>query len=270
MGSPDVLRIVTVGFTAAWHTNLRDALERYVRDAGFDNIEVSSIASVEDLSDTLERVRDGYFDLALCSLEPRAGAMSRTMGESTEPVVMESLRALHDVYPKLRLIVSSRDAFHAIYAFELDAWFLPLTGTYEDLRRVVAVPLAEAESDKYAMMCVRSAGGVDNVSVDNIQFVESSKRGPIIHLPNARTILARGTLQTLFERLSEAGFSNDSDSHAPFVKAGSSFIVNLNNVRASGKGALIFADGETIIVPVRKRKDVREALAAFHTKRDDG
>lgn len=266
MGTPSVLRIVTVGFTAAWHTNLRDALERYVRDAGFDNIEVSSISSVEDLFDALGRMRDSYYDLALCSLEPRAGAMSRTSGESVEPAVMPALRALHETYPQLRLIVSSRDAFHAIYAFELDAHFLPLTGTYEDLRRVVAEPLANAEKDKGAMMSVRSAGGVDSVSVDSIQFVESSKRGPIIHLPNARTILARGTLQTLFERLAEAGFSNDRDSRAPFVKAGSSFIVNLSNVRASGKGALIFADGETIIVPVRKRKDVREALALFHTR----
>ena len=102
--------------------------------------------------------------------------------------------------------------------------------------------------------------------------------------------MARGTLQTLYENIvsaerdaeAKAQDAKAEDAEAEggaasegaavgatrpaarrFIKAGSSFIVNLDNVRSAGEGSLIFADGETIVVPIRKRKAVKDALDSF-------
>ena len=72
-----------------------------------------------------------------------------------------------------------------------------------------------------------------------------------------RTITVRGTLSALYERLVEA----DPEW---FMKVGGSFIVNLDNVRSAGNGSLIFCDGEAVIVPVRMRKPLKDALTALN------
>ena len=47
------------------------------------------------------------------------------------------------------------------------------------------------------------------------------------------------------------------------VKAGSSVIVNLDNVQSAGKNSLVFPDGSIIIIPIRARKPLQEALEAY-------
>ena len=107
------------------------------------------------------------------------------------------------------------------------------------------------------VMGLRFDIGVGNVVLDEVVFAESTKKGSVIHLANGGTRLVRSTLQALFDKLAGRG---------PFEKAGSSFIVNLDNIRSTGDGAVIFSNGESIVVPVRVRKPLADTLRVHNER----
>lgn len=259
-----MMRFATVDSNPADRAGLRDALRRCAIEAHHSSVGVSAFGSVDELSSALEQLRTGYFDVAvICADKPRPALNDAA---SRRPLLLK-LEALHDAHPEIIIVLASRDTTAALDAYNLGAYFLLLSGGYEGIQPALAEALAHIGWSERACLAVRSASRVDNVAIEDIQFVESSKRGPVIHLPGGRTVTTRGTLKGLYDQMAER---EDCLSEAePLLMAGSSFIVNLDNVIASGKGALVFADGETIIVPVRKRKDIEDALDAYQTGKAD-
>ena len=257
------MRFATVDPSPADRGGLRDALRRCAADAHYRSVGVTVFASIDKLAQALECLRPGYFDVAvICVDKPRPALNDAT---SRKPI-LQQIAALHRAHPDIALVLASRDTTATMDAYDLGIYFLLLSGGFEGMRATLAEPLAHLGWSDRACLAVRSASRVDNIAIEDIQFVESSKRGPIIHLPGKRTVVVRGTLKGLYERLAER---NDLPETEPLIMAGSSFIVNLDNVLASGKGALVFADGETIIIPVRKRKDIEDALEAYQTGKTD-
>ena len=251
-----MIRIAVCDHDAIQRRRVRDAVERYARETGINNVYVVQFASVEGAVRVAGRMRPGYFDVAFCNIDP-------TVLEQPDAVsaAIEQARKLREEQPDVRLVIVSNDKSQAIHAYNHDVGFLLMSGTYDDFTRAAADPLAAAARKHSAVMAVKTGRGVQNVVLADVQFVESSKRGPIIHLPAGKTAPVRGTLQTLFDNLSSSEALGPADNR--FVKAGNSFIVNLDNVRSAGEGSLVFADGETIIVPVRRRKDVLDALDSY-------
>ena len=267
-----MMRIVVIDNNAAERDRLCDAVTRCAEEAHHAHVNVIAVATLAECAAMLSRLPMDFFDALLCCVDVAGGIVARPartdLRDGQTP--LEQLTDLSKRYRNLKLVLASRDPAFAREAYRLSANFLLLPGTYENLSQALSEVLSDMGWRRNACLAVRSAGRIDNVAFSDIQFIESSKRGPIIHLPSRQHIVARGTLRSLYERLSEAqkafsrngqGGSTEQQEQLPFVMAGSSFIVNLDNVLASGKGALIFADGETIIVPVRKRKDIEEALA---------
>jgi len=250
-----MLRVALVDNDAAERKRLRDALLACFAQAHLANTDVVSYATVGELAAAYARLRHDFFDLAFCSLAGRG------FGSKGRPAEIGLLQALHEAHPHLHLALASQSATDAQEAFNLGAAFLLLPGNAGDLARALHAQTQAFQSRRQTLLAVRTASTVDSVPLDDVQFVESTKRGPMIHLSERRTIVARGTLRALFDQLP----ISESGSVPRFVMAGSSFIVNLDNVRAAGKGALVFADGEAIIVPVRKRKDLETALQAWRT-----
>lgn len=253
---------------------MRDSIERYARENGINNVEVTLFLSAEDLVDAFGRMRPGFFDLLFCDI---GGASDDAPSEGERAI--DLVRKLREDNPDLRLVLLSESKSDAIFSYDLEAGFLVMSDSYDDFVRVASGPLSAISRERSAVTIVKSTTGVENVVLADIQFVESSKRGPIIHLPHGKTVPMRGTLQMLFESLAGAESSDDgAEAGTPagtpagaalgrrFVKAGSSFIVNLDNVRAAGEGSLIFADGEAVIVPVRKRKALLDALRSYRMR----
>lgn len=251
-------RFAIVGQRTKERTLLAETLRRTAESLGLDNIELLQLPDDQALADLMDRMRPDHLDLVLWRIEAR----------DEDAFVVERWSALSALSPRTRLVLASGEATRAHLAFRLAASFVLLPCSIDALRVTLEAPLEEVRSSKeLPRLAVRSTAGVTCVPLEDIQFVESSKRGPIVHLPSSRTVITRGTLQTLYEQLSLADANPfGDDARRRFAMAGSSFIVNLDNVRASGKGALIFADGETVIVPVRKRRELNEALEAFRSR----
>lgn len=257
-----MIRVAVCDRDAAERIRLRNAVERYASERGINNIEVTQFPNTDRLEKTVARMRLGFYDLFFC----RIGA----------PSALEAVKRLRGEYPDMRMVLVSDDKGDAIHAYNNDAGFLLLAGSYDDFKRVVSEPIGEVARARSSVASVKTGDGIEKVILADVQFVESSKRGPIIHLPFGKTVSVRGTLQTLFESLSASesefeekqtgAYKGEFAGGRRFIKAGSSFIVNLDNVRSAGEGSLIFADGEAIIVPVRKRKAVLDALASFRQR----
>ena len=264
-----MMRIALINSAAKEREMLAKAIAHCATDLRHPSVDIACFDDVAAFHDTLVARNPHYFGIVLCCIDRLKGlsapAHNGIVTTSVEP--LEFLARLRRRIPTLHLVVASHDSAPAIEAYRLHAAFLYLPGTYDDLKNALRTPLTSTGWDSIPCLSVRTSGQVSNVALPDIQFVESSKRGPVIHLPGGRLVTTRGTLKGLFESL-ETSLERYQEALGeqlknPFAMAGSSFVVNLDNVVASGQGVLVFADGETIIVPVRKRKDIEQALLEF-------
>jgi len=229
---------------------MRSAIESYATSKGLFNVGVVSVYSSEDLFKLIDRVRPDFIDIILCRLE----GSDDSMREKTR----KTLSMLAEQCPKTHFIVASSDTDNAICAFDAGAKFIPVPYGNDEFHNSIGTVLDKVAMTHKRPFSVKSTKGIVNMNLNDITFVETNKKGPIIHLPDSRTVETRGTLQALFERLSAI------DDR--FVRAGGSFIVNLDNVRTAGESSVIFGDGEAIILPIRARKPMQDAFAAYRLR----
>lgn len=235
-------RIFICDSDAAVQARLRAAIERYAQEQQIANTFIAKTPSPKAMLERVTRAREGVFSMVICRIQ-QEGAF-------------DAVKVLRLSNPSVSIVLVSDRKEDAVRAFEVRANLLLISDDYAAFERAVGEPLSDIAASQTATFALKTSRELRNIPLDDILFAESAKKGPIVHLPNGETIAARGTLQALFNRLVEA----DSER---FVKAGSSFIVNLNNVLSFGKGALIFADGEAIIVPVRVRTPLKESLISY-------
>ena len=89
---------------------------------------------------------------------------------------------------------------------------------------------------------------------DDMMSAETSDHDQVIHLQNKATVSTCSSSQALFNRLSQ---------DRRFFKAGSSYILNLDNVRSIQGRDVTFVNGEAITVPARSRKELEDAFFDF-------
>ena len=246
-----MIRIIICDSNRAEGLSLRDAIDAYASNHGIFNIEVLILNSREEFAELLNRLRPDFFHIAICHIDDRCANMSLDQIGST-------LGETRSLTPNTHFIMMSSDPSHAICAFKANADFMLLPSSSADFVRLIGGALRQAVNGQRTLFSVKQAKGVACMNVNDITFIETGKKGPIIHLPGGRTVITKGTLQSLFEKISAI-----SDN---FIRASGSFIVNLDNMRIIGKSSVIFGDGEAIILPVRARKPVRDAYVAYQTR----
>ncbi len=241
-----MIRILVCDPDSGERSQLRSAVDLLVSAMKIGNYGISYVTKLDDMVGLVKRMRTGFHDIIVC----------RATSGSAE--ALNALREVRDADGGASIVIASDTQDFAAEAFDLqvDGYCLFSEGR-DGFERAMKVPILKAASKHTDTIALRTDQGTGNFPIDAIMFVEASKRGSLVHLPEGKTVLARGTLQSLFEQLGE---------DERFIKAGSSFIVNLDNVRSLGEGSIIFPDGEAIIVPVRARKPVKDALIAYRLR----
>lgn len=242
-----MVRIVICTESKAGGLRLREAIETFAARRGIVNTSILVLKSREELAALLMRVRPNLFDMAICNMDGRCSEMSLTE-------ISEAAMKVRSLSPQTRFVFMSSNAEHALCAYNANGQFLLLPLEQDDFARVFGNALDEMKRAKRHMLAFKSGKTVVNLNLDDISFIEAGKKGPIIHLPDRTVLVTRTTLQAVFDRLVQADSS--------FMKAGGSFIVNLENMRTASDASAIFGDGSTIILPTRLRKPVAEALNA--------
>ena len=228
---------------------LRNAVERYADSMGVCNVEAALLESIDDLETAIAKLRKNYFDLVICNLD-----------WDDDSGVVDKLKVLHDACPSSEFATYSTSEDKAIFAYDIVSEFFLIPCSADTFERAIASKLRDVAERKKSLFGVKTAKGLHNVDLRGVTFIESSKKGPIIHGSNGQAIVTRGSLLALYERLGE--------SHPQFVKAGGSFIVNLDNIRTIGQSSVIFGDGETVILPVRARKTMKDSFDAYRLEAD--
>ena len=201
-----------------------------------------------DLADIARRVHPGFFDIIVACIS--------TVQEADE--VFEALATLRNCGFDASIVVGAPSPDLVKQALDVNASGFCQTGDGpEGLKRALAPAATRALERHSQTIGIRSSTGVCNVRTDDVLFAESSKKGSIVHMADGTTMLVRTTLQALFTRL---------EGTSAFIRTGSSFIVNLANVRLADNGAVIFSNGESIIIPVRARKPFKETLETYTRK----
>ena len=246
-----MIRIIICDSNRAEGLRLRDAIDTYASSCGIFNIETGVRNSREEFVESLSRFKPDFFHIAICHIDDRCAGMS--LDE-----IGCALKDVRSLSPNTHFIMMSSNPDHAICAYKADAEFMLLPLTSAEFVRVVGGALRQAVNNQRTPFAVKLPKGVANMNIKDITFIETSKKGPIVHLPGGETITTKGTLQSLFDKISTI-----SDT---FIRASGSFIVNLDNMRVAGKSSVIFGDGEAIILPVRARKPVRDAYLAYQSR----
>lgn len=241
-----MIRVLVSDQHSGDRSKLRTAVDALMTSRGITNYAVSFVAKLEELVALAKRTREGFYDIVVCRLSEDAA---------------QDLAALRDIRSSddsINIVVIADSPDYAVDAFGLhaDGYCLYKEGR-EGFERAMKVPIRKAAARHADTIGIRSDVGIGNLTIDEIQFVEASKKGPLVHLATGRTVLARGTLQSLYELLSH---------DERFVKVGGSFVVNLDNIRSLGESSVVFPDSDPIIVPVRARKPLRDALTAYRLR----
>ena len=246
-----MLRVVICAGKRAEGYRLRDLIDSYAASKGIANIEVLVLNSREEFGALLAKLRPNFFNLAICRMDGRCSDMTRAE-------ISEATAGMHALAPQTQFVFMSSDEENALCAYSAGGQFIQLPLQQEDFERVVGKSLLDTQRAQRHMFAVKSGKTVVNLNLDEVTFVEAGKKGPIIHLPGNTVLVSRTTLQALHSLLYEAS--------PAFMKVGGSFIVNLENMRSTSDSSAVFCDGETIILPIRLRKSVSEALLDYRLR----
>ena len=241
-----MIRVVVYDTDASQHRHLRSAVDAAMKKLGSPSHGFSRAVSPEDMVAIVRRARLGLFELIVCRIASHPGE------------TFDALRAVREEDQEIDIVIMADSPEHARQAVEVGVSGYCLTAEGpEGLERALAPSLARAIERHGDTIGLRSDKGVGSILIDEIVFAESSRKGAVIHLSDGDTLLVRSSLQALGDKLVAKG---------SFIKAGSSFLVNLDNVRSIGDGAVIFSNGDSIIIPIRARKPTEGALRAHWSR----
>lgn len=143
----------------------------------------------------------------------------------------EAIQELRDNDSNVHVVFLTTSADHAYEAFGLHAdGYLVKPYTMEQFSTVLGRVLAAIEKERRASIPIKARDGLYRLSYDDMMFAETSDHDQVIHLQS---------------------------------KAGSSYILNLDNVRSIQGRDVTFVNGEAITVPARSRKELEDAFFDF-------
>ena len=229
---------------------LRRILGHFASANGIASLDIQVGSSYDGFLDIVKRMRPGYFNVALIRVS--------SAGDDVLTRLKNLLDVMNLASPQTEVTLLSNDVSHAFNAYEVGAKFLRAPFDERGFSNTIGKSLLHSAAVNKRPFPVKSGKSVLILNLNDIMFAETSKRGPIIHLGQEKLVPVQGTLQALFGRLHAR---NDQ-----FLRAGGSFIVNLDNIRTANEESVIFSSGETIILPVRSRKPVIEALNAWKAR----
>ncbi len=167
---------------------------------------------------------------------------------------METAKKLRERNCRAKIVFLTSSPDYAVESYEVLAFDYILKPIRpERLESVCKCVFKEEKPIKRIVL--RSADGVQEVSVDQLECIESSGHYLVFHLSDKRTIRIYGKLDDMEEKLSDPDF----------IRCHQSMLVNMHFI-ARMEDTFLMKSG--LVVPYRKRgvKTIREQYEAFLQK----
>ena len=235
------MRIALLGNIGLTENEASTTLEQIASRIGVGEIEVKSFDNAIDLMDSISSPSSEWlFDLAVLAQD------------SPGMTGVEIASELRSISSNVRIVLVADSATWAFDASKLDVnGYLLRPITSEAFDRTMLVQLNEIALWHKDSVLLRFRDRPHRIRLTDIMYAQTDDHDQIILMRDGTQRSMRVSSQGLFDELSHDG---------RFFKMGSSYIVNLNEVRELNNGILTFTDGKQLNVPVRIRKPLEDEL----------
>ncbi len=230
-------QVLIVEDNADERSRLRGCVEKYASEHNdeFAITEYESAIPLIEASRTFDLI---FLDINLpCGINGmEAARILRTYDETTQVVFVTDL------------------AQYAVRGYEVDALgFIVKPISYYGISRYLDKALRVIRRNTGKNITVPLKRGLRMFPSTELVFAETAGHNLVYHLASGQPITARGSLSKLVEEL----------EGEPFVRIASSFLVNMDHVRAIEEGSVIMSTGETLYFTRARKKEALATITSY-------
>lgn len=230
-------QVLIVEDNADERSRLRGCVEKYASEHNdeFAITEYESAIPLIEASRTFDLI---FLDINLpCGINGmEAARILRTYDETTQVVFVTDL------------------AQYAVRGYEVDALgFIVKPISCYGISRYLDKALRVIRRNTGKNITVPLKRGLRMFPSTELVFAETAGHNLVYHLASGQPITARGSLSKLVEEL----------EGEPFVRIASSFLVNMDHVRAIEEGSVIMSTGETLYFTRARKKEALATITSY-------
>lgn len=167
---------------------------------------------------------------------------------------MEAARILRTYDETTQIVFVTDLAQYAVRGYEVDALgFIVKPISYYGISRYLDKALRVIRRNTGKNITVPLKRGLRMFPSTELVFAETAGHNLVYHLASGQPITARGSLSKLVEEL----------EGEPFVRIASSFLVNMDHVRAIEEGSVIMSTGETLYFTRARKKEALATITSY-------
>lgn len=230
-------QVLIVEDNADERSRLRGCVEKYASEHN-DELAITEYESAVPLIEASRTFDLIFLDINLpCGINGmEAARILRTYDETTQVVFVTDL------------------AQYAVRGYEVDALgFIVKPISYYGISRYLDKALRVIRRNTGKNITVPLKRGLRMFPSTELVFAETAGHNLVYHLASGQPITARGSLSKLVEEL----------EGEPFVRIASSFLVNMDHVRAIEEGSVIMSTGETLYFTRARKKEALATITSY-------
>ena len=167
---------------------------------------------------------------------------------------MEAARILRTYDETTQIVFVTDLAQYAVRGYEVDALgFIVKPISYYGISRYLDKALRVIRRNIGKNITVPLKRGLRMFPSTELVFAETAGHNLVYHLASGQPITARGSLSKLVEEL----------EGEPFVRIASSFLVNMDHVRAIEEGSVVMSTGETLYFTRARKKEALATITSY-------
>lgn len=167
----------------------------------------------------------------------------------------EVAKQISTIAPKTKIIFLSSTSAYAIKGYDIKVTrYLMKPVKRERLAYVLKDVISELQYNNSNYIVERNDQGIHKIFLDEIIYIETSKRNTLIHTTYENYISYRSMKE------------HESRLNKNFIRCHSSYIVNMEFVKDYQSYELYLLNSDTILVSKNRRKDFLYALTKFYGK----
>ena len=229
-----------------------DKAENMLKSYQEQNRECSfSIERFISADDLLWKVKENEYmpDLLLMDIY-----MPRKLG-------IEAAKELREMGNECRIIFLTTSKEYALEAFRVDAvQYLVKPVSEEELFSVLNKLLGRMFEEQKKYLLLRIDNRNRRIAMRDIVYCEAQKKCQCIYLSDGTQFLLRLTMAKVYEMLS---------GYKEFVKAGISYIVNLEHIESLNAQELQMDNGRTVYLPRGSYQSLKEQYFSYYCGEDE-
>lgn len=211
-----------------------------------------SIERFNSADDLLWKVKENEYmpDLLLMDIY-----MPRKLG-------IEAAKELREMGNECRIVFLTTSKEYALEAFRVDATqYLVKPVSKEELFSVLDKLLGSLLEEQKKYLLLRIDNRNRRIAMKDIVYCEAQKKCQCIYLSDGTQLLLRLTMAKIYEMLSD---------YKEFVKAGISYIVNLEHIESLNAQELQMDNGRTVYLPRGSYQLLKEQYFNYYCGDDEG